>query len=64
MDKLYGRSILKGQAIVPLSLYLKGNVIKLEIALARGRKHYDKRALERQRILDREAEEAVQGRGD
>jgi SsrA-binding protein len=63
LDKLFGRSLLKGQAIVPLSLYLKGNRIKLEIALARGRKHYDKRALERQRILDREAADEMHGRG-
>jgi len=59
LDKLYGRTLLKGQTIVPLSVYFKGNRIKVEIALARGRKQYDKRQVEKQRVLDREAEEAI-----
>lgn len=35
---------IKGQTIVPLQLYIDKNKIKLEIALARGKKKYDKRA--------------------
>ena len=62
LDKLFGRTLLKGQTIVPLSVYLSGNRIKLEIALARGRRQYDKRQVEKQRILDREAEEAIASR--
>lgn len=34
---------IKGQTIVPLNLFLDKNKIKLEIALARGKKKYDKR---------------------
>lgn len=35
---------IKGNSIVPLSLYLDKNLIKIEIALAKGKKKYDKRA--------------------
>jgi len=62
LDKLYGRTLLKGQTIVPLSVYFKGNRIKVEIALARGRKQYDKRQVEKQRVMDREAAEAMAAR--
>ena len=58
IDRLFGRSTLKGLTVVPLSVYLKGNYIKVELALAQGKKLYDKRQLERQKVLDREAEEA------
>ena len=33
----------KGMAVIPLSLYLKNGLIKMEIAIARGKKLYDKR---------------------
>ena len=36
----------KGLTIVPLSIYFKGAWVKVEIALARGRKRHDKRSLE------------------
>ncbi|HEY4590854.1 MAG TPA: SsrA-binding protein [Thermoanaerobaculia bacterium] len=45
--------------MVPLSVYLKGNWIKLEIALVTGKKEYDKRETEKTRELDREADAAV-----
>ena len=61
IDKLFGRTLLKGFTVVPLSLYLKGNWLKIELALAQGKKLYDKRATERQKTLDRETEEAVKG---
>lgn len=40
--------------IVPISLYTTGNLIKLEIALAKGKKEYDKRRTIKKRDLDRE----------
>ncbi len=48
--------------MVPLSVYLKGNRIKVELALAEGRKLHDKRERERERTLDREAGEVFRGR--
>jgi SsrA-binding protein len=49
--------------VVPLSVYLKGNWIKVEIALAQGKKLYDKRESERRKELDREAAAAVKSGG-
>lgn len=62
IEKLFGRSLLKGFTVVPLSMYLKGNWLKVEIALAQGKKLYDKRQAEKAKTLDREAEEAVKER--
>lgn len=62
IDKLFGRITLQGQTCIPLSVYLKGNLVKLEIALAKGKKLYDKRQAEKARILDKEAREAVSER--
>jgi SsrA-binding protein len=59
IDKFFGRTQLKGLTVVPLSVYLKGNWIKLEIALVTGKKEYDKRETEKTREMDREAETAV-----
>ena len=58
LDRLYGRTTIRGQTCIPLSVYLKGNRIKIEIALARGRKLYDKRRAEKDKIADREVREA------
>ena len=62
IDRLYGRSQAKGLTVVPLSVYLKGNRIKVEIALAQGKQLHDKRLAEKERRLDREAEEAMASR--
>lgn len=61
IEKLFGRTLLKGLTVIPLSLYLQGNWIKVELALAQGKKLYDKRATERKKELDREVEQAVKG---
>lgn len=44
----------KGLTLVPVSLYGKGRVIKLQMAIARGKKTFDKRATLKNRDLDRE----------
>jgi SsrA-binding protein len=59
IERLFGRTQLKGLTVVPLSVYLKGNWIKVELALVQGKKLYDKRETEKTRELDREAEAAV-----
>lgn len=61
IDRLFGRTQLKGLTVVPLAVYLKGNWIKVEIALVQGKKLYDKRQVEKARELDREVEAAVKG---
>jgi len=52
--RLQGQSQEKGFTIVPLRLYLKGNRAKVEIALARGKKLYDKREAMRKKETARE----------
>ena len=53
LKRLIGKIKEKGFTIIPLAFYLKGKHIKVEIALARGKKLYDKREAERKRDLER-----------
>ncbi|HEX2254303.1 MAG TPA: SsrA-binding protein SmpB [Thermoanaerobaculia bacterium] len=62
IDRLMGRTQMQGQTAIPLALYLKGNWIKLEVALAKGKKLHDKRAAAKERIAQRETEEAIRER--
>ena len=43
INKLLGKTREKGIAIVPLKVYFKGSLVKVEIGLAKGKKLYDKR---------------------
>ena len=43
INKLLGKSKEQGITIMPLKVYLKGSLVKVEIGLARGKKLYDKR---------------------
>ena len=43
IHKLLGKTQEKGMSIVPLKVYLKGSLVKVEIGLAKGKKLYDKR---------------------
>lgn len=54
LRELAKASQTKGLTIVPISLYNKGRVIKLQIAIARGKKNFDKRETIKKRDLDRE----------
>lgn len=51
--KLFGQSQQQGLAIVPLQLYIKNGRAKLEIGLCKGKKLYDKRAVEAKKSADR-----------
>ena len=51
----------RGNTLVPLRLYFKDGRAKLEIALARGKRAYDKRQALAKRDADREAERALKG---
>jgi len=52
----------KGYTLVPLRLYLRGNLAKVELALARGKRQYDKRAALAEREAGRRAERAIRER--
>jgi len=62
IERLTSKVQEKGLTVVPLSAFLDGNWIKIEIALVRGKQLYDKRETLRQRTLDREAEQAIKER--
>ncbi|MGD0223512.1 MAG: SsrA-binding protein SmpB [Terriglobia bacterium] len=59
LDKLAGRVQEKGFTLIPTRVYLKKNLIKCEIALAKGKKVYDHRETSRQRTIDREAQQDI-----
>ncbi|HEV7484822.1 MAG TPA: SsrA-binding protein SmpB [Thermoanaerobaculia bacterium] len=62
IEKLREQVVEKGLTVVPLRLYFKGGKIKVEIAVVRGKKLYDKRETEKKRELDREAAVAMKQR--
>ena len=43
INKMTGKMAQKGYTLVPLKVYFKGSLVKVEIGLARGKKLYDKR---------------------
>ena len=43
IDRLYGMIKQKGISLVPTKMYFKGNLVKLEIGIGKGKKLYDKR---------------------
>lgn len=43
INKLLGKTKEKGVAVVPLKVYFKGSLVKVEVGLAKGKKLYDKR---------------------
>jgi len=55
IDKLLGQTREKGLALIPTKIYLKNGRIKCELALAKGKKQYDKREAERARTAEAEA---------
>ena len=57
--KLSGKVNEKGLTLIPLKIYLKGSLIKLELGLCQGKKLYDKRETLKQRTQEREAQRAV-----
>jgi len=63
IERLGAKVRERGLTVVPIAVFLEGNWIKVEIALARGKQVHDKRETLRQRTLDREAEQAIKERG-
>ena len=52
INRLYGKIQQKGCSLIPISLYLKGRYVKVELGVGRGKKLYDKR----QEIAKKDAE--------
>ncbi len=59
LKRLIGKTQEAGLTIVPISLYTKGRLVKLEFALARGKKKYEKREAIKKREIDRQIRERI-----
>jgi SsrA-binding protein len=58
--KLAGLATLKGYSLIPLSLYLKNGLVKMELSVAKGKKLYDKR----QDMAKKDAQRRMQRQDD
>ena len=59
INKLAGRTEAKGLTVIPLKIYFRKGIAKVEIALAQGKKSWDRRQDERTKEAHREAEDAM-----
>jgi SsrA-binding protein len=62
IGRLIGSVERKGYTLMPLALYWKRNRVKLDIGLARGKKEYDKRAVEKDRDWERDKQRLMRDR--
>ena len=59
IDRIGGKIRERGYTLIPTQLYFKGGRAKVEMALARGKKHHDKRQAVAERESKRELERAM-----
>ena len=59
IDRLVGRVEREGYTLIPTAMYWSGNKVKLELALAKGKKDHDKRAAEKDRDWAREKQRTM-----
>jgi SsrA-binding protein len=62
LNKLIGKTAERGLTIVPLRMYFKKGRVKVAVALAKGKKAYDKRETIRRREAERETRAAIKTR--
>lgn len=60
--KLIGKNVEKGMTLVPTRMYFRNGYVKVELALARGKKAHDKRETIKRREVERETRAAVKER--
>jgi SsrA-binding protein len=59
LRKLQSKTQIKGHTLIPVRLYFRNGRVKCELAVAKGKQDWDKRATERNREADREARAAI-----
>lgn len=59
LASLYGKIKQKGLTLVPIRVYTKGNKIKLEFGIGRGKKKYEKRETIKKREIDKKIRETM-----
>jgi SsrA-binding protein len=62
IDRLFGQAAVKGQTLIPLRVYFKGPLVKVEMALCKGKQADDKREAMKRKTAEREAERAMADR--
>jgi len=62
LSRIIGKTAERGYTLVPLTLYWKRGVAKVNLALVRGRRQYDKRQVIKKRESDREIRRALRRR--
>ncbi len=60
--RLFGMVKQDGYALIPISVYLKGSLVKVQVGLCKGKKLYDKRADMAERAAKRDIERAMKER--
>ncbi len=60
--RLFGLMKQQGYTLVPLSIYFRGSLVKVQVGLCRGKKLYDKREDAARRSMKREADRALKER--
>ena len=63
IDKLVARASERGLTLVPLKIYFKDGMAKVDLCVARGRKTYDKREALKKHDAKRDMDRALRGRG-
>ena len=61
INKLFGKIKTQGYSLVPISLYFKGSLVKLELGVGKGKKLYDKRQDIAKKDADRKIQIALKG---
>ena len=59
IEKLMGKTREKGLTLIPLRIYFRDGIAKCELALARGKKDWDRRQSEREKETRREVDQAM-----
>lgn len=59
INKLFGTLQQQGLSLIPLSVYFKGSIVKLELGLCKGKKLYDKREAAAQKTAKRDIDRAM-----
>jgi SsrA-binding protein len=62
INRLRGKTAIRGFTLIPLKIYFKGPLAKVEIALARGKKLFEKRETIKEKEARREIARAIKSR--
>ena len=64
IDRLFGKMKIDGYTLIPLKAYFKNGFVKIEVALCKGKKLYDKRQDAAIKDMNRTIDRATKSRGE